>query len=316
MALKFKFVSSGQNVDDAAIVSQTIYGRSLTPLSPVNPRGERNLNNDLLMLWTQRSRIGTGMIAGSDVPIAEEHAEFAVEIYDGSTLKRTMNRILVGTPMPALLTAIAKDRYAYITGGGNSVDITDGLGHRFVSLQRISQGNNFVEGTLICDGNCAIYLGLLQANKDWKNLTYTSDIDFSVLLEDTSPVLSFWQAGAQLYSEDASAYNATGVRVRIAIEDDSVKFYKNYSGSGSQPLAVASAANLNFPYYVYISAGAGVVTTMECNDVMMTINPQPAAIYTEDQQSVDFGSAQSSVKTRIYQVSQIVGRGPYVEANL
>jgi hypothetical protein len=38
--------------------------------------------------------------------------------------------------------------------------------------------------------------------------------------------------------------------------------------------------------------------------------------YTANQQVDDFGSAQSSIKVRVYQESALVGVGPYREANL
>ena len=50
---------------------------------------------------------------------------------------------------------------------------------------------------------------------------------------------------------------------------------------------------------------------MDGSDVVRTIAglTSPSATYTAAEQTADFGSAQSSVTVRVYQVSALVGRG-------
>src|SRR5687767_5558074 len=87
--MKFKAVTSDQHEDDAATISQILIGNSLKPLAPVNLTGARNTNLDLVMGWTRRSRIAPGLRPFTDTPFAEESEVYEIEIYSGSTLKRT-----------------------------------------------------------------------------------------------------------------------------------------------------------------------------------------------------------------------------------
>jgi hypothetical protein len=62
-------------------------------------------------------------------------------------------------------------------------------------------------------------------------------------------------------------------------------------------------------YEVEILTGDG-----EARRTISTLTP--SAVYTADQQVVDFGSVQESVTVRVYQISAAVGRGHYTEDSL
>jgi hypothetical protein len=59
------------------------------------------------------------------------------------------------------------------------------------------------------------------------------------------------------------------------------------------------------------------VDILDGADVVRTISiTAPAATYTAAQQTADFGSPQSSIAVRVYQLSAIVGRGRPAAATL
>lgn len=315
--MKYKFVSSGQSVDDAAIISQTLLGTSLKAPSPVNLQGERNQASDLLILWTRRSRIAGGMIPNSDVPVGEEKEEFQLEIYNGSTLLRTLRNIFVGNPMGAVLEYDGASKFTHITG--NSITPGAAGTSRFKSIQQISQGENFTEATLIgtsgAGGDAVINFGLISTSKDWRSAAAT-DSDYHAELNCTglSEALNIYQGSTLLYTEDASSYSTAGVRIRIELGAGEVRFFKNYAGPGSQTVAVSSIVPA-YPFWLFVHV-VRFTGSAYINNVNMSIYPQPAAVYTAAQQTVDFGSIQSSVKVRIYQVSAVTGRGDYAEATI
>ena len=61
-------------------------------------------------------------------------------------------------------------------------------------------------------------------------------------------------------------------------------------------------------YEIDIYNGATVVNTYNSTN--------PNYTYTEAQQISDFGSSQSSIKFRVYQISSQVGRGHYSEVTV
>jgi hypothetical protein len=84
----YKVITTNQDVADADAVSLTWHGGTVRPPSPVNLRGRRNTNLDVIIQWTRRERWPVGLRDLAGTPLSEEQEIYIVEIYDGSTLKR------------------------------------------------------------------------------------------------------------------------------------------------------------------------------------------------------------------------------------
>ncbi len=319
MGLNFKFVTSGQAPDNATIVTQTINGWSLKPLAPANLRGQRDSDGNLLIEWTRRGRLGPGLRPLTDVGVGEEREEYLIEIYDGSTLKRFFT-VHTGDVQPALFTSLVNP-----IGSGGDVDVNTITGAtstyvEAVSLQTINFGGGFVEATLRT-GNYAsglsgnAYLGLTDKSVPDGAV---NEVPFYIKLDSTGG-MDFWQEGAtslpgiaNAFDKDADpTYTAYEVKVRMALTSNEIKYYIDYVNSASQPF-YTSTIKPTLPLRCWALAGS--LATVETAYMVTPQNPK--AIYTALQQTEDFGSAQSSIKVRVYQISATVGKGAYVEANI
>lgn len=317
--MKYKFVSSGQNVDDALVVNQTLLGEALKPLAPVNLRGSRNIAGDLLIEWTRRERLLLPLRDNAGTPLSEEREVYIIEIYSGSTLKRTV-RHFVETAWPAVMESTGSDKFAHISTGGNTFLYTasSASSRKGRSVQQIISPitDNFVEMTLIASGGDPwVVFGVIPANLDWTTASYFDGFTAQLARSGGAATLSFYAGGTLLYSEDATAYSTTGVRVRIDVYHDRVAFTKSPMGRGAQTAAISTTAP-TFPLRAWgeiTVIGLSGSSTGKAQDIMMISAPR-GYNYTAAQQVVDFGSVQSSVKVRVMQESAIVGRGHYIEA--
>ena len=159
MPLNFKFVSAGQALVDAPVFTQTLRGNSLRPLSPVNIHGTRDTLGSLLIQWTRRTRIGAGMIPGSDVPMAEENELYRVEILtSGDVLKRTME-VTNGSTRAAILVPQIEPAHIVgntITAGGDTPTA--------YTAQILDQSGTWIEGTLkVSDDSSIAGLAIVEA---------------------------------------------------------------------------------------------------------------------------------------------------------
>jgi hypothetical protein len=289
--MRFKFETSGQGLDNALVVNQVLRGDSLKPLAPVNLKGSRNSNLDLIIEWTRRSRIGAGMRPSTDVPLSQETERYEIEVYSGSTLLRTwqvnvdQSEPVIWRPDPSLTL--------YTNGGINS----NATGSSSIAMQPIN-GDAFVEGTI---GTIATF-----------PLTFGIEPNSAAI-----GALYYWGAnGTNARAEGVASTEvtvATGDRFAIELIGNVARYYKNYSGSASVPVYSSGLSPKGGPYFVTI--GMHPATTQ--GFISCFIRRQSASsVYTNEQQIADFGSAQSSIKVRVYQISSLVGRGFYAEAIL
>ncbi|HEX5704887.1 MAG TPA: hypothetical protein VFX97_16940 [Pyrinomonadaceae bacterium] len=311
--MKYKFVSSGQNVDDALVVSQTLRGQSLKPPGPSNILGERNSAGDLYTRWTRRSRIAGGLRPSTDVPLAEEKEEFLVEWYSGSTLKRSMN-VSTGMAMAAVLEGNGASKFAGIDGNSAAVS-GSAQALNVVSLQTITQAGNFIEATLESTlADSTIIFGLIPTTRDWRASSATPDYRVELSSAGAGDLLELYGGTTLLHSEDASAYAATGVRIRLILSGSEVRFVKDWT-PGAPALAVSPIAP-TYPLRLFARVSVGSVGTSNFRNAMMTTDPTPGTIYSAAQQTLDFGSTQSAIKVRIYSRSAVVGLGDYTEKTI
>lgn len=65
-------------------------GRNMMPYSPQHVKATRDGSGNITITWQRRTRIGGELADGGDVGLGETSENYDVEIYDGSTLKRTL----------------------------------------------------------------------------------------------------------------------------------------------------------------------------------------------------------------------------------
>jgi hypothetical protein len=87
--LYFRANSSGGQGFSAS-TAKLIAMNHLMPLSPVHVAGERDGSGNLTIGWFRRSRKPGPGTSGTDVPLAEESESYEIDIYDGSTVVRTL----------------------------------------------------------------------------------------------------------------------------------------------------------------------------------------------------------------------------------
>lgn len=311
--LKFKFVTSGQSVDDAAEVTQTLRGNSLRPLAPVNLTGTRDALGNLLLQWTGRSRINPGMIPGSDVPIGEDEEIYNVEIMDGASVVRSIV-VRGGGSQPAVLAGIVQPG---VVSGNN---FGPGSGDQaFANVVQSLGPEAFVEATLTystASSNASMAF-VEQAYIDWiaggqigtLGTNHYSAISFRNLsglnkfnVTDTAP------PGSAYNSDDLGT--VTNARIRATLSDTGVRYYWDYMGEASVPFYVSRAIP-TFPAFCLIELGG----TGEARNINVGRTFKRSTVYTVEQQTSDFGAVENPVTVRVSQVSAVVGAGPYVEGS-
>lgn len=85
----YKAVTVNQDVADATAIPFTWTGGTVLPLAPVNIKGERDLDLNLFIRWTRRSRFVPGLRPGAGTPLLEEEEIYWVDVYDGVDLVRS-----------------------------------------------------------------------------------------------------------------------------------------------------------------------------------------------------------------------------------
>jgi len=113
----FKALTVGAASDSAApAVAVQLTVARLKPLAPVHVAAGRLGNGDVAISWRRQARINAAWLAGIGTPLDEPAELYDVDIYDGSTLVRTVSGLTApaltytraqqeadfGTPPPAL----------------------------------------------------------------------------------------------------------------------------------------------------------------------------------------------------------------------
>jgi hypothetical protein len=86
-----KTVLSGGIIEDATPVLFTGTGNALKPFSVIDVAGSRDMGGDLTITWIRRGRIGSELPSGSDIPLSEATEAYEVDIYNGSSVVRTLS---------------------------------------------------------------------------------------------------------------------------------------------------------------------------------------------------------------------------------
>jgi len=87
--MAFKAQTPGRNVDGATEIDLTYDGNSLKPYAPARLKTYYD-GTDLQCTIIRRTRVGGAWTGGSTIPLAENSEDYEVDVYNGSTLKRTI----------------------------------------------------------------------------------------------------------------------------------------------------------------------------------------------------------------------------------
>lgn len=333
MPLNFKFVTSGANADNVPVFSQVLNGNSLKPLAPSNVKGSRDAFGNLLIEWTRRSRIAPGLRPNSDVPLAEERAYFNIEIYSGSTLKRTL-RVPANEPEIPIWDIVSNPLSTITTMADGSVHITEIVpqpGYALLMSRQVFRSDD-PETIISFTGDTRIDLsgtstplpllvGLVSASTPTGSILDGSTGVFiaGFALRDpiafsptTRPVIDGALLGFDLPQ-------LASTRLAIQITNGNLKLFQDAtSGYASSPILGSRRMDMGDSYKLVVQHRIG---SLNAGDVMTVTSPvivrgDPSGFYSASDQVADFGSTQSAIKVRVYQVSAVVGRGPYTEATL
>ncbi|MBS0233733.1 MAG: glycoside hydrolase/phage tail family protein [Proteobacteria bacterium] len=92
LTLNWRYGPGNRDIGDASYVTEPFAYQALglRPLSPVHVRAVRT-SGDLALSWVRRTRSGGDNWELPDVPLGEERETYEVDIFDGSTVKRTLS---------------------------------------------------------------------------------------------------------------------------------------------------------------------------------------------------------------------------------
>src|SRR6266404_326569 len=306
----FKFVSSGQAIDDAPVFTQVLRGNSLLAPPVMTITGVRNSDGDLLGRFQRRTRLPTGLVVPSDAPLAEESELYDVEILNGSTVVRTLSRIKPSDEWPAVLQSDrSNDPFDGITGNslfGSASNPRSTSGITAISLQTIERTDNYVGANVAGGvGNFAdSYFGLVDSVAAWQHIpSFAGDFfKYSIVHNGNVGVATILEQGVN----KGTITFVNGDRIFIVIVGNQVRYYVNSMGIGAQPVYTSTTApTLPLRVAAFVGENSGDIVS----NVVMTIAPQPSFVYPATQQTVDFGSTQSAISVRIYQLGAGGRRG-------
>jgi hypothetical protein len=92
-SLKLLGVTLGQTVSSAQATTLTVQEGCVRPLSPAQlraNRGSATSSADVTVSWIRRARVNAAWLNGTDVPLDESTESYQVQVFSGSTLKRTV----------------------------------------------------------------------------------------------------------------------------------------------------------------------------------------------------------------------------------
>lgn len=302
----YKFITSGQNADNAPVIAQVLNGVSIKPFAPANVRGARGSANDLLIEMEGRTRIDGGIRPYQSGATSEETEEYRAQVLNGGsvTLPNGKTRILplvVGASQSAVFvvdTLVSSHKFDNVNVNTFSAS---GAGYdlKCHALQRILSAGNFFEATLNASGDGAATLSLVSTD---------GSTSFAIAIVPALTEIFVSINGAANISVGTYDPAAVDVRLRITASGSEVRFYQDYSGAGTPPIYVSGKAP-SFPLIPTAEIAAGSGGTVSIAKATLTTYPYPKTIYSAAQQVEDFGSTQSAIQIDAWQESRRIGAG-------
>jgi len=138
------------------ILIEPFTGASLKPYSPVNLEGLQDPDTaDWALSWDRRTRVGGDWVGGAPIPLSEAFEKYEIEIYNGTTLVRTL--VAEGTPS---VTYTAEDQITDFGSVQISLDwtvyqISDAVGRGFSTSTTSTGVTSSVSGIIYDGGNAS-----------------------------------------------------------------------------------------------------------------------------------------------------------------
>lgn len=308
----YKAVTVNEDVSGVSAVPFSWTGGNLRPLSPVNLRGTRDTAGSLLIEWTRRGRLSPGLTPGSDVPISEEVENYLVEILTtGNVLKRTIPA--QGGAQAAVLLGVSNqrpecvDRNNLISSPPNPETVLAYTQQEFQGL------GAWVEATLASPTDGYTSIGLTESSRKGLLRAAGTVFDIDVTFNPILPGLRVREHGVQVYLS-GSLGSVTSARIRIVMSGTELRYYWDHTGPGSVPFYISRI----IPTYPLVAFAQVIDATgvSKVENINVGTSATPSTIYSAAQQVEDFGSIQNPIRVRVAQVSSVVGRGDYRQADL
>jgi len=121
-SLKLLPATLGQTVSTSNALSLTVSEACVRPLAPAQLRakpGSTSATNDITVSWIRRARVNATWLNGTDVPLDEGTESYQVQVFSGSTLKRTTT-VTASTSWVYSAAAISSDGFS----AGQTITVT------------------------------------------------------------------------------------------------------------------------------------------------------------------------------------------------
>lgn len=295
-AYNYKAVTTNQNIADViaapSLRSFTWTGGTVKPLAPANLGGHRNDTLDILYTWHRRSRAGQSLRPMSDVPLAEEREAYSVDVLNGSDV--VVRTIPVDDKQMAEAVLIPEHDYNDITGV-----ITN---YRYYSAQILDPTDSTVAATIteIQTANPSITVAIVHRSGFFSYTQYAI-VNFEATtfgMGVITPTETYNQMVP--YLEDTAD-------VVIRIINGRMHFYLNPM-EHSLPLFVSTYQIPGVELRAYYFSPVGDFLISKRLKSRLT-----ECTYKAEEQTADGFTPGNPIKVRVYQVSQLVGRGDYSE---
>lgn len=311
-AQDYRMVSNGQSLDDTATIEDfTWTGKTTQPLATIDHAAAFDSAGSALIRYNHRTRVGGGLRSYQVGGLHEETEESRVQILNGgsTTLPNGKERIMpvyVGTPMAALLESDASTKFTQISGNSLINDLTEFDDVNAVSFQTIEITGNSIEGFLDTGSAAGVAcLGVIPAVASWRKLSEAElRAGAHIFITYSTTALTVYEYGVIKYQ--LVSPGSVGFRVRIAFAGKETRVYSNWTGSAGE-LVYSSPKEQTFPYRVIARVSWEEAYV---RNIVMTIRPYPATIYSRAQQDEDFPSGlPDPIQADIWAVSKTVGPG-------
>lgn len=101
----YKVVSIGASFTSGINTTFAGHAQALVPFSPVDLTAVRQTDDDILLSWIRRGRIGRTLMSGIDVPLSEATEAYQVDILDESSSPEVVKRTLTASTQHVVYTA-------------------------------------------------------------------------------------------------------------------------------------------------------------------------------------------------------------------
>lgn len=309
--MNFKFVTSGQNPDDAPIISRTIQGLTLKPATPSDAKIFRDAQNNALVEWKRRGRINYHWRDRAGVPVSEESEYYEIEVYNGANVANTY-RVPLTIAQPVQWNKFYRsDLFTVTADGKGSIyrfndfigDVTAAGSRQLINGDFVFEFESYHDGSLLYyfpdvliapanDAASGTTIGGFFGGTNWTGFPFISNSGGLV------PTV------------------AAGDRFVIAYQSGVVKYFKNPTSDQSPVLFQQSAPATYFPYWIRAACASPGASGFGIKNPSLLRFDTPDWTYTADMQTADGLTPGSSIHLKIYQVSAVAGRGLPLDVTL